>query len=318
MHACSRLILHSPDIFDEYTRRQYLAKAPQRNPFGDDEDPIKFNDLDIYSRIQVLQQLSTWTLGNAERIRGLMAQDEDHTAWRMEPLGWDKEDRAYYVLDDNRLYRRADEPVPPPTPKIKAKPKSNAKSKKPAARKGTRASKRRKLDASEDEEQDGQPEIDDTGMAEDTEMINGTSEAPQAEQESGYGFTRKTWECIAITLEDYQEFMAGIFRSRDPNEKQLRQTIETDVLPIIEKRAEALRQKQLKKVRELENLQKMATAKRSSRLADKADKEAKDREEREVEEKRQRDLKMAREEQDRQKRIEDVRGWKIAWVVLRR
>ncbi|KXT10031.1 hypothetical protein AC579_1227 [Pseudocercospora musae] len=293
----------TPDIFDEYTRRQYLAKAPQRNPFGDEEEPVPFNHLDIYTRIQVLQQLSTWTLGNAERIRGMMTQDENHTGWRMEPLGWDKEDRAYYVLDDNRLYRRADEPIPPPTPKVKAKNKAKSKAKKSAPRKGTRASKRRKIDDSEDDEPEATPEADDTAI-EDTEMVNGTSEIV-TEDEPGYGFTSKTWECVAVTLEEYQDFMAGIFRSRDPNERQLRKAIEEDVLPIIEKRAEALRQKQLKKVRELENLQKMATAKRSSRLADKADKEAKEREEREAEEKRQRDLKMARDEQDRQKRIEE-------------
>lgn len=294
----------TPDIFDEYTRRQYIAKAPQRNPFGDDEDPIKFNDLDPYTRIQVLQQLSTWTLGNAERIRGMMSQEEHHLGWRMDPLGWDRDDRAYYVLDDNRLYRRADEPLPPPTPKpkAKAKPKAKSKASKGAKSRATRASKRRKVDETEDEETEEQPEADDTAV-EDTIMTNG--DATVLEEEPGYGFTSKTWECIAITLEEYQEFMSSIFRSRDPNEKQLYKSIETDVLPIIEKRAEARRQKQLKKLRELENVQKMATAKRSSRLAGKAEKEAQERADREAEEKRQAELRMAREEQERQKRIEE-------------
>jgi prophage antirepressor-like protein len=128
----------------------------------------------------------------------------------------------------------------------------------------------------------------------------------KSEQEPGFGFTSKTWECIAITLEEYQEFMASIFRSRDPNEKQLRARIEEDVLPIIEKRAEAIRQKKLKKLRELENVQKMATAKRSGRLASKAEREAKEQEERDAEERKRQDLKMAHEEQERQKRIEEV------------
>lgn len=43
--------LHRPELFEEYTRRQYLAKAPQRNPFGDGEEPTKFNDLDIFMRV---------------------------------------------------------------------------------------------------------------------------------------------------------------------------------------------------------------------------------------------------------------------------
>ena len=126
------------------------------------------------------------------------------------------------------------------------------------------------------------------------------------EREDGeFGFTTNTWECIAITLEDYQEFLATIFRSRDVNEKQLRQNIEDDVLPILEKRAEALRQKQLSKQRKIENEQKMVGAKRSSRLAVKADREKEEREAREAEEKKQRDIEMAHEEQERLRRAEE-------------
>ncbi|KAK3720362.1 hypothetical protein LTR37_003773 [Vermiconidia calcicola] len=287
----------TPDIFDEYTRRQYLVKASERNPFGDEEEPASFKDFDVFTKVRVLQQLSTWTFGNAERIRGLMPQDEDHLTWRMEPLGWDKEDRAYFVLDDNRLYRRTDEPPPPPSPKPKAKSKATPKKNKG---RGTRASKRRRV---EEVEEDEAEEADvEAGAQEDTVMTDGDNAVSQNE---GYGFTDKTWECIAITLDEYQDFLASIFRSRDPNEKQLRKRIEEDVLPIIEKRAEALRQKQMKKMRELENLEKMATAKRSTRLAGKAEKEKEERELREAEEKKQAELRMAHEEQERQKRIEE-------------
>lgn len=288
-----------PDIFDEYTRRQYLAKAPLRNPFGEDEEPAKFNDFDVFTKIRVLQQLSTWTLGNASRIREMMPEDEDQLTWRMEPLGWDKDDRAYYVLDDNRLYRRTDEPPPPPTPKLK--PKKKAAPKKAKSR-GTRASKRRKIEeTSEDEVEEQEAE---TGEQEDTVMTNG-DHTEAGNDDAGFGFTNKTWECVAITLEEYNDFLATIFRSKDPNEKQLRRRIEEDVLPIIEKRAEALRQKQLKRLRELENLQKMASAKRSGRLAEKAERERQEQEQREAEEKKLADIRMAHEEQERQLRIEE-------------
>jgi hypothetical protein len=287
-----------PEIFDEYTRRQYLAKAPLRNPFGEDEEPAKFNDFDVFTKIRVLQQLSTWTLGNASRIREMMPDDEDQLTWRMEPLSWDKDDRAYYVLDDNRLYRRTDEPPPPPTPKLKPKKKAPKKSKS----RGTRASKRRKIEeTSEDEVEEQDAE---TGEQEDTVMTNGDhTEADN--DDAGFGFTNKTWECVAITLEEYNDFLATIFRSRDPNEKLLRKRIEEDVLPIIEKRAEALRQKQMKRLRELENLQKMASAKRSGRLAEKAERERQEQEQREAEEKKLADIRMAHEEQERQRRIEE-------------
>ncbi|TKA71737.1 hypothetical protein B0A55_08538 [Friedmanniomyces simplex] len=292
----------TPDIFDEYTRRQYVAKAPHRNPFGEDELPISFASMDIFTRVRVLQQLTIWTLGNVQRIRDMMPQEEDHLGWRMEPLGWDRDDNSYYVLDDNRLYRRSDTPVRPPTPPLK--PKAKSKAKKSSKSRPSRFSKRRKVEEMEEDDQVEEMEVDAVGGAQDdTVMANGDQAHP--EDDSGYGFTDKTWSLIAITLEEYDEFLSTVFRSRDPNEKQLHKRVTDDVRPIIEKREEALRQKQLKKLRELENIQKIATAKRSTRLAGKAEKEKEEREKREVEEKKERDIKMAHEEEDRQRRIEE-------------
>ena len=72
----------SLEIFDEYTRRQYVAKAPQRNPFGIEEDPNKFNDFDIFTKIRVLQQLSVWTLNNPNPIRErLNATEGEQALW---------------------------------------------------------------------------------------------------------------------------------------------------------------------------------------------------------------------------------------------
>ncbi|KAK4553184.1 hypothetical protein LTR86_009714 [Recurvomyces mirabilis] len=296
----------TPEIFDEYTRRQYLAKAPARNPFGDDEDPASFQSLDIFTRIRVLQQLSTWTLGNAERIRGMMPQDDDHLTWRMEPLGWDQDDNAYFVLDDNRLYKRSDEPPPPPSPTVK--PKAKSKPKKSTRSKATRSSKRRKVEEPEDDDEQAE-DIDadaEAGAQEDTLMTNGDDvHKPAAKEEPAFGFTEKTWSLVAVTLNEYDDFLSSIFRSRDPNEKALHRRISDDVRPVIEKRVEALRQKELKKLRELEVVEKMATAKRSSRLAGRFEKEKEEREKKEAEELRYRELQMAREEEERQKRIED-------------
>lgn len=44
----------TPDLFDEYTRRQYVAKAPDRNPFGPDEQPARFQDFDITTKVRKL------------------------------------------------------------------------------------------------------------------------------------------------------------------------------------------------------------------------------------------------------------------------
>lgn len=44
--------MQRPEIFDEYTRRQYVAKAPGRNPFGVEEDPKSFKDFDIFTKVR--------------------------------------------------------------------------------------------------------------------------------------------------------------------------------------------------------------------------------------------------------------------------
>ena len=76
----------SYDNYDEYTRRQFVAKAPSRNPYGDEEEPNKFAEFDVFTKIRVLHQLSTWTLNNAERMRGLMEEkDSEQTQWVCAP-----------------------------------------------------------------------------------------------------------------------------------------------------------------------------------------------------------------------------------------
>lgn len=41
------------DLFDEYSRRQFLAKAPAKNPFGPaEEPPLRFADFDIYKKVR--------------------------------------------------------------------------------------------------------------------------------------------------------------------------------------------------------------------------------------------------------------------------
>ena len=75
------LIRH--DNFDEYTRRQYLMKGPSKNPFGDDEAPLKFSEFDIFTKLRVLVQLSQWTMINAERMRQYLPE-----ATESEQLQW--------------------------------------------------------------------------------------------------------------------------------------------------------------------------------------------------------------------------------------
>ena len=213
---------------------------------------------------------------------------------RIEELGWDREERAYFILDDDRLYRRTDKPIPPPTPK---KAKTRAKSKARPKSRGTRASKRRKLSSPQGSEDEQEPELE-------TQDDDTQHEAVSAFEDT---FGGMTWECIAITLDDYQNFIETIRRSTDPDEKTLRTRIQEQIMPIMQEKAEKQRAKAQKKARELENLQKLATAKRSSRIAGRVEMQKKQEEDDAAERKRLADLKMAKKEQEKQRVMEEVR-----------
>jgi hypothetical protein len=70
------------EIFEEYTRRQYYAKLPAANPFGDEEEPTKFADFDIFTKLRILHQLSIWTFFNPDKIREKMPDSvEEQLSW---------------------------------------------------------------------------------------------------------------------------------------------------------------------------------------------------------------------------------------------
>ena len=298
---------HRPEIFDEYTRRQYVAKAPARNPFGTEEIPNKFSNFDVFTKLRVLVQLSQWTLINADRMRERMLEtkDSEQIQWvsvktaqhvprlrpfhtqRVEEIGYDRQDRYYFVLDDNRLYRRTDPPPPaPPTKKLKSTSKK--------AKAAVRASRRRRN--SEVEEMLNNPDGGTLGEDED---------AQQHAADDGFG--GRKWECIAITLEQYQGFLETIQRSRNEDEKALHRRIAADVLPIIEKAEESHLRKKHKQEREIMNLHKLASAKRSSRLEAKMERERQEQEMVESERKRKADLLAAKQDLEKQKKMDLAR-----------
>ncbi|KAI0423236.1 hypothetical protein F5X98DRAFT_7520 [Xylaria grammica] len=273
------------DLFDEYTRRQYVAKAPDRNPFGNGETPARFNDFDALLKIRILQQLTQWVMLHPERIREKMDEQKpsDQTDWRIEPTGWDSEDRTYYILDDNRLYRLT--PAPPPSQAWK--PKKNTKKAKAAAR----ASKRRRTSRSAAQSRD----------AVDNDPPSDVEEAPEPEDD---GLGGAKWECIGVSLSDVQNFLTNVRKTRDDNEKILRDTVQEHLLPILEKQEESRKRKALQKEKELLNLEKMARAKRSSRIASKAEQQKLQQQAKEEEEKRRKEENAARKEEQGRLKLE--------------
>lgn len=143
--------------------------------------------------------------------------------------------------------------------------------------------------------------------------IDADGETPAAEDayekpgEPDDGFGGRKWECIAITLGEYQEFLDSIRKSRDPDEKELHRRITDDVLPVIEKAEESQLRKKHKQERELTNMQKLATAKRSSRLEAKMERERQELEAADTERKKKADLIAAKENENKQKKMDEAR-----------
>lgn len=167
-----------------------------------------------------------------------------------------------------------------------------AKTKKGKA--AARASRRKKTIESEESANDA----DNDTPVEDGDAV------PNEENDD---FGGRKWECIAITLGQYQEFLESIQKSRDPDEKDLYRRVREKVLPVIEKAEESQLRKKQKQERELVNMQKLATAKRSSRLEAKMERERQEQEVAEAERKRKADLAAAKQNQEKQKRMEEDR-----------
>ncbi|KAF4462911.1 nasopharyngeal carcinoma susceptibility LZ16 [Fusarium albosuccineum] len=229
------------EIFDDQARKQFTTKSPNYNPFGDDESPVKFNDFDIFTK-------------------------------RIEPYGWDSDDRTYFVLDDNRVYRLTEPPPSIPAPKPK-------KSK--TWRGGRRSSKRRR-----------------TTLSTEDDNADTENEAKDNEKHEDDGFGGMTWECLAVTLDDVQSILASFQKTRDENEKVLRDQLKEHLIPILEKQDQARKRREVQRERELTNLAKMANAKRSSRIAGKMEQQKQDEKAREDErQRREADAAKRREEQ---------------------
>ncbi|KAK4040525.1 hypothetical protein C8A01DRAFT_15633 [Parachaetomium inaequale] len=240
------------ELFDEYTRRQFLSKAPEKNPFGSAETPAKFAHFDVFTK-------------------------------RIEPYGWDRQDRTYFVLDDNRLYRLTD--ASPPPPKLKKNTKK--------ARAAQRSSKRRRVSSgAASDADDAHDEASDAG-------------GPAEPEDDDLGGMK--WECLATTLDEVRQFLSTILKSKDANEKTLRDQIQDHLLPILEKQEESRKRKQLQREKELLNLEKMAYAKRSSRIAGKMEQQKVEERVRGEERKRREEEAARRKEEQQQLKMERER-----------
>ena len=52
--ASQRDVYGSAENLDEFTRKQYLKRKPNANPFGDEENPTAWDEFDVFARVTSL------------------------------------------------------------------------------------------------------------------------------------------------------------------------------------------------------------------------------------------------------------------------
>ncbi|KAF3928868.1 hypothetical protein ABW20_dc0106102 [Dactylellina cionopaga] len=253
------------EMFDDYTRRQYVAKSPAKNPFGMEPDPNSFYSLQPENRVRVLHQLCMWILAKPEAFRDKVDPHKmiDNTDWRVDPIGWDAKGNTYYQFDNNYLYCRT-EPLPPVYQKWKSRKST-----------GSRSVKRRKLYET-DEDGDGE-------------------ENASSANENDIFVSQIEWKCICSNLEEYRVLVARFEKSKHADEKELRKVIVEDILPIFEKDEQKRKRKLIEEEKERARLELLSGRKRSARVDERT---AKQREANE----RDQTLRIEREEQQRQQK----------------
>jgi hypothetical protein len=241
----------------------------------------------------VLRQLCTWQLINAERFREKAAiKDSEQLTWvpppspkllppaslsdfgqRIDPVGFDADGNTYYLLDDNRLYKRDSPPTPPPSKRSTQTSTPN-----------NRRSKKRKR----------------------TRIVESSSPepAPTPDEED-------TWHLICASMADWLAFIAKLKKSRDGDEKALYRHLSENVLPTLEE--EEKEREKARQAREAEYLREQAflARKRSTRLVQKEESK-KVQEEREAElvklraeedERKREEARLKKLEQEREARL---------------
>lgn len=233
---------------------------------------------------------TTWVYsapGNSKSVRRQLTVSQ-----RIEPYGWDRQERTYFVLDDNRVYRMTEAPTRP-IPAVT--PKKNSKK----ARAAARASKRRRMSSTV---------ASDTGDGGDEDSEDGQNSA--APEDDGLGGMQ--WECVAVTLDEVRVLLQWMEKTKDPDEKILRDQLQDHLVPILERQEESKKRKQLQRERELLALEKMAHAKRSSRLANKMEHQKAEEQAREEERKRREEEAIARKEEQKRLKMERERERRMA------
>ncbi|KAJ9478727.1 PHD-finger motif containing protein [Pseudozyma hubeiensis] len=116
------------DNWQHHLRAQFnLRDVDATSRFGTSEQPVEWAQLSLEDKIATLHDLCEWQLMDPERFRKLVKSEEDITTWRVSPIGWDANDNAYWLFDDNRIWIQRPQPFPKPPAKTRAPAKKGSK-----------------------------------------------------------------------------------------------------------------------------------------------------------------------------------------------
>ncbi|KAJ7202501.1 hypothetical protein B0H12DRAFT_1162635 [Mycena haematopus] len=133
------------------------TSAPDLDPQEEEEkqDTKDWLDLPMLVKLDSMHLLTEWQFQNPTRLRTLMKSDDEDATWRIEPIGYDAQSNAYWLISADRLWVQRAHPRPPrytaTTSSLKRKRPENtakasvAKSKQPAAKRARLASDDPKL-----------------------------------------------------------------------------------------------------------------------------------------------------------------------------
>lgn len=138
-----------------------------------------------------------------------------------------------------------------------------------------------------------------------------TGDADLGVQQTRSNLGGMIWECVAVTLNDVQSLVNSFRKTRDGNEKTLREQLDVHLLPILEKQEESRKRRELQRQRELLSLAKMATAKRSSRIAGKVEQQKEEEKAKEEQERAQKELQTQRREEQKRLKLERERDFRM-------
>lgn len=178
-------------------------------------------------------------------------------------------------------------------PPVPSKPKKNTKKARAQAR---RASKRRRVSVATSS--NGAEDAD-----EDT-ILEADAEPEEDAEAADDGLGGMKWECVAVSLDEIHELLAGIPGRKDANEKILHSKIVDHLLPIIEQQEERRKKREKEREKELFNMARLAHAKRSSRIAGRQEQVKQEELQREEETKRRHEEEARRKEEQKLRKLE--------------